>query len=79
MAKLLTLPWPSYWPYFGQKMAKLLTPYSIYLYTYLFFTEVKEGEEKSAINLTKFREICQIWPGVFMYVGPVGSLQKYLC
>ena len=25
MAKLLTLPWPSYWPYFGLKMAKLST------------------------------------------------------
>ena len=32
VAKLLTQRWPSYWPYFGQKMAKLLTLQHIYIY-----------------------------------------------
>ena len=36
MAKLLTQRWPSYWPYFGQKMAKLLTLQHAYIYIYIY-------------------------------------------
>ena len=35
MARLLTLPWPGYWPYFGQNMARLLTLQHIYIYIYI--------------------------------------------
>ena len=36
MARLLTLPWPGYWPYFGQNMARLLTLQRIYIYIYIY-------------------------------------------
>ena len=34
VAKLLTLRWPSYWPWNGQNVAKLLTLQHIYIYIY---------------------------------------------
>ena len=55
MAKLLTLPWPSYWPYFGQKMAKLLTLQHIYIYIYMAVTSI--GGQKIGQNLKK----CPVW------------------
>ena len=36
VAKLLTLPWPSYWPQNGQNVAKLLTLQHIYIYIYIY-------------------------------------------